>query len=313
MSVTDKKNSLVIDQYKVNDLVYYLPHFKIGHMKIGMNLLLWTTDVDERLLPIIDNLKEAGFDGVEIPIGDPERSNYELIGKHLASVDMGCTCVTSIFEDANPASADPTVRSKAVDQLKWRIDMAKELGAEVICGPYHSAFAYFSGAPPTQQERQYSTEVMRKAAEYAGEMDVLLTPEALNRFECYLYNTLEDIAELIDDVDHPNMKMIFDSHHAHIEEKNSGLSIQAFRDKIGHVHISESDRGTPGKGQVHWDSIFSNLSSIGYDGWLTIEAFSRNKAEFASGINVWRNFQPTLDEIYVDGLTFIKSMWAKYN
>ncbi len=280
-------------------------------MKTGMNLLLWTTDINEELYPIIERIKDAGFDGVEVPIGDEGTQRYRSLGHKLKELDMGCTCVTSIFEDGNPASSDPKIREKAVDQMKWRMDMAKELGAEVICGPYHSAFAYFSGVPPTEDERKWSTEVMRKAAEYAGEVNVLLTPEALNRFECYLYNTLADISKLIRDVDHPNMKMIFDSHHAHIEEKNAGAAILKYADMIGHVHISESDRGTPGSGQVHWEDIFTSLKKIGYDGWLTIEAFSRNKEEFASGINVWRNFQPTLEEIYKDGYQFITSMWAK--
>lgn len=279
-------------------------------MKIGMNLLLWTTDINEDLYPIVESLKETGFDGVEVPIGDEDVNEYRKLGKKLKELELGCTCVTSVFEAENPASADASVRAKAVDQLKWRIDMAKELGAETICGPYHSAFAYFSGEPPTAEERKYSTEVMRKAAEYAGEMDILLTPEALNRFECYLYNTLDDIATLVKDVDHPNMKLIFDSHHAHIEEKNSAASIRKYADLIGHVHITESDRGTPGSGQVQWDSIFEALKEIGYDSWMTIEAFSRNKEEFASNINVWRNFQPTLEEVYRDGYGFIRSKWG---
>ena len=97
-------------------------------MKIGMNLLLWTTDVDEKLFPIIEDLKETGFDGVEIPIGDEREENYDELGKKLKDLEMGCTCVTSIFEDGNPASADPSIRSKAVDQMKWRIDMGYKLG-----------------------------------------------------------------------------------------------------------------------------------------------------------------------------------------
>ncbi len=281
-------------------------------MKIGMNLLLWTTDVNEKLYPLIEDLKETGFEGIEVPIGDVGNKRYRELGQRLKDLELGCTCVTSLFEDCNPASADLSVRAKAVDQMKWRIDMGKELGAEVICGPFHSAFAYFSGEPPTDDERKYSTEVMRASAEYAGKVGILLTPEALNRFECYLYNTLDDISVLVKDVDHPNMKMIFDSHHAHIEEKDSGAAIRKYADLIGHVHITESDRGTPGRGQVHWDDIFSNLGKICFDGWLTIEAFSRNKPEFASGINVWRNFQPTLEEVYQDGYYFIKSMWNKH-
>jgi len=281
-------------------------------MKVGMNLLLWTTDINEGLYPIIENLKDIGFDGVEVPLGDEDIKAYQALGRKIQELNMGCTCVTSVFEDANPASPDKSIRLNAVDQMKWRIDMAKELGATNICGPFHSAFAYFSGEPPTELERKHSIEVMRKAAEYAGEMGIILTPEALNRFECYLYNTLDDIVELITAVGHPNMKMIFDTHHAHIEEKNSAESIHKFADLIGHVHISESDRGTPGSGQVHWDSIFKAFHEINYNGWLTIEAFSRNKEEFASNINVWRNFQDSLDEIYQDGFLFIQNKLDQY-
>jgi len=282
-------------------------------MKVGMNLLLWTTDINEKLNPILHQLKETGFDGVEVPIGDEDVNQYKSLGKKIAELNMGCTCVSSVFEDGNPASPDKRIREKAVDQMKWRIDMAKELGATNICGPFHSAFAYFSGEPPTEIERKHSIEVMRQAAEYAEQMDIVLTPEALNRFECYLYNTLDDISELVKSVDHPNMKMIFDTHHAHIEEKNSAASLKKFAELIGHVHISESDRGTPGSGQVHWDSIFKTLSEINYDGWLTIEAFSRNKAEFASNINVWRNFQESIDEIYKDGYSFIRNKLSQYS
>ena len=279
-------------------------------MKIGMNLLLWTTDINEELYPILEQIKATGFDGVEVPIGDPDTQPYRDLGRKLRELELGCTCVTSVFEDGNPASPDAKIRAQAVEQLKWRIDMGRELGAEVIGGPFHSAFAHFSGEPPRADERKWSAEVLAQAAEYAGTANIVLTPEALNRFECYLFNTLDDIAVLIREVNHPSLRMIYDSHHAHIEEKNAGEAIRKHKDLIRHVHISESDRGTPGSGQVHWDDTFQALQEIGYDHWLTIEAFSRNKAEFASGINVWRNFEPSLEEIYVKGYDFIKRMWA---
>ncbi|MEM7370217.1 MAG: sugar phosphate isomerase/epimerase family protein [Bacteroidota bacterium] len=277
-----------------------------------MNLLLWTTDINEDLYPILEQIKAVGFDGVEVPIGDEGDHNYKNLGKKLRELDLGCTCVTSIFEDGNPASPDPAIRAKAVEQMKWRIDMGAAMGAEVICGPYHSAFAYFSGEPPREEERKWSAEVMRKAAEYAGTTGVILTPEALNRFECYLYNTLADISTLVEAVDHPNLRMIYDTHHAHIEEKSASDNIQKYAPLISHVHISENDRGTPGSGQVNWEETFQALQEVGYDNWLTIEAFSRNKAEFASNINVWRNFEPSLNEVYEQGYGFIKSMWEKY-
>lgn len=279
-------------------------------MKIGMNLLLWTTDINEKLYPIIEDLKAVGFDGIEVPIGDEDTGNYRQLGQRLKELELGCTAVTSVFEDGNPASPDPRIRAAALDHLKWRIDMGAELGAEVIGGPFHSAFAYFSGEPPTEDERKWSAEVLARAAEYAAGAGIVLTPEALNRFECYLFNTLADIATLIRRVNHPNLRMIYDTHHAHIEEKSQQQAIETFAPLIAHVHISENDRGTPGSGQVHWEEVFGSLRKVGYDGWLTIEAFSRNNPPFASNINVWRNFQPTLEEIYVDGYHFIRQMWG---
>lgn len=282
-------------------------------MKIGMNMLLWTTSVDESYYPTLEYLKKTGYDGVEIPIGEAPSEDFQKIADMLASLELECTAVTSLFDDANPVSPDPAIRQEAVDQLKRRIDMAAIMGVQVIGGPFHSAFASFTGEPPTKEERKRSAAVLRPVAEYAEQYGILLTPEALNRFECYLYNTLDDIAELIREVDHPNLRMIYDTHHAHIEEKNMREIILKHRELIAHVHISENDRGTPGRGQVRWDEVFQTLHEIRYDGWLTIEAFSRNNPEFASGVNVWRNFQPTLEEIYVDGYSFIKRKWEEFS
>jgi D-psicose/D-tagatose/L-ribulose 3-epimerase len=280
-------------------------------MKIGMNMLLWTTFVTEEHFPLIEKIKNIGFDGIEVPIGDGSAKDYRLVGDLLKDLGMTCTSVSSVFEEENPASPDPKIRQKGVDALKWRIDMAAEMGAEVIGGPFHSAFAWFSGHPPTAEERKWSAEVLAKAAEYAENTGVILTPEALNRFECYLFNTLESIATLLKSVNHPNLKMIYDTHHAHIEEKSQAEVIQTYSDWIAHVHISENDRGTPGTGQIHWEEVFNNLKAIQYDKWLTIEAFSRYNPEFASGINVWRNYQDDLEEVIIKGYDFIKKSWEQ--
>lgn len=281
-------------------------------MKIGMNMLLWSTYIDEQYYPVLEKIKETGFDGVEVPIGDGDTGYYNHLGRKLEEMELGVTCTSSVFEDCNPASADPKIRANALDQLKWRVDMAVALNAELIAGPFHSAFAYFSGHPPTNDERKWSAEVLRDAAEYAEQADVILTPEFLNRFECYLYNTMDDIATLVEAVDHPFLRLVYDTHHANIEEKDVSATIRKHAKHIRHVHISESDRGTPGSGQVNWVDTFKTLKEIGYNHWMSIEAFSRHDPTFASNINVWRNFQETFDEIFVDGYSFIKEMWEKH-
>lgn len=271
-------------------------------------MLLWTDHVTEGHFGIFEDLKETGFQGVEIPLGDGSVEHYNKIGSQLKSMDLGVTCVTSLLEETNIASPDASIRAAGLDRLKWAIDRAHALGAEVICGPIHSAFAYFSRMPPTQDEIKWSIEGLQKAGMYAEQANVTLAPEALNRFECYLVNTMAGLKNLLDAVDHPSVGAIFDTHHANMEEKSQSAAIHTIKDHLRHVHVSENDRGTPGMGAINWDDVFIALKSVGYDGWITIEAFSTIIPEFANAINVWRDYSPT-EEIYKKGFNFINRKW----
>lgn len=274
-------------------------------MKIGMNMLLWTNHVTEEHYPIVDQLKAVGYDGIELYMGDGDIKHYTKLGSHFSDLDLGVTTVTGLAPEENISSEDSTIRQAGLDRLKWAIDNAEALGADNICGPIHSSFAYFTRQPPTQDERKRSAEMLRKASEYAAQANVMLCPEALNRFECYLYNTMADLKTLVEAVDHPNLGAMYDTHHSNIEEKSQSEALKTIAPVLKHIHISENDRGTPGSGQVQWDDVFPTIKEIGYDGWLTIEAFSTIIPEFANAINVWRDYSPSR-EIYTEGLKFIK-------
>ena len=271
-------------------------------------MLLWTNHVTEQHYPIFEQLKETGFEGVELPLGDGDTRHYTTIGNKLAELDMGVTCVTSLLEDTNIVSTNPSVRQAGLDRLKWAIDMAQAANADVICGPIHSAFAYFTRKPPTLEEKKWSAELLHLAGDYAQQANVILAPEALNRFECYLVNTMADLKELVDAVDHPFVGAIYDTHHANVEEKSQAEAIRSIQKHLRHVHISENDRGTPGRGQINWEEVFQTLKEINYDGWITIEAFCTVIPDFANAINVWRDFSPT-EEIYREGYKLIHQMW----
>jgi D-psicose/D-tagatose/L-ribulose 3-epimerase len=274
-------------------------------MKIGMNMLLWTTHVTEEHYHIIEKLKQVGYDGLELFLGEGDDTHYSKLGKHLANLEMGVTAVASLAPEENIASPDYKIREAGLDKLKWSIDMGAAANMEVICGPFHSSFAYFTRQPPTTDERQWSIEMLQKAAEYAAEADIVLAPEALNRFECYLYNTMADLRNLVEQVDHPSLGAMYDTHHGNIEEKSQAEAINTIAPYLKHVHISENDRGTPGSGQINWAEVFSTLKEIDYNGWLTIESFSTIIPEFANAINVWRDYSPS-EEVYTKGFRLIK-------
>jgi D-psicose/D-tagatose/L-ribulose 3-epimerase len=279
-------------------------------MKTGMNLLLWATHVTDEHFPILSQLKKAGFDGVEVPLFEGDAAHFTHVKKELDNQGLQCTTVTIVPAEANPISPEEKVRRAAVDRLKWAIEMTAALEGDVMAGPFHSPLAVFSGSGPTADERKRAADVLRQAAEIAQAHHVMLAIEYLNRFECYFLNTAADAKALVQAVNHPHFQLMYDTFHAHIEEKDVDKTIANIAGQLVHVHVSENDRGIPGTGKVHWDETFRALRRAKYDGWLTIEAFGRFLPDLAAATRVWRDLHSDPEEVYVNGLRFIKEKWA---
>lgn len=281
-------------------------------MKVGMNLLLWTGHVTEADFPLLGKLKAAGFDGVELPLFDGNAEHYRTIKAELDRQGLACSTVTVLNPETNPISPDAAIRKQAGERLKWAIEMNHILGSFALCGPFHSPLGVFSGVPPTGDEKARAVEVLRSAAELAQGANLTLAIEYLNRFECYFLTTAHDAAALVRAVDHPNFRTMYDTFHAHIEEKSQATTIRTLAPVMAHVHISENDRGVPGTGQVHWDEAFRTLKEVGYDGWLVIEAFGRALPDLAAATRVWRDLFAQPEDVYAGGLRFIREQWAAH-
>src|ERR1041385_167188 len=141
-------------------------------MKIGMNLLLWTADVTEEHFPLLRRIKEWGFDGVELPLFAASDATLKRVARELDELGLGRTAVCICTPEANPISSAPSVRRAAADHLKERIDWCALAGAEVLCGPFHSALGSLQGRGRTEDEWQWGVEVQREAAEHARQAGV---------------------------------------------------------------------------------------------------------------------------------------------
>ncbi|QEH33863.1 D-tagatose 3-epimerase [Aquisphaera giovannonii] len=276
-------------------------------MKYGMNLLLWTDFVTEEHDAIIGEIKALGFDSVEVPIfNTADLAPYARLGKRLRSLGLGATAVTVMPADANPISPDRASRDAAVAHLDRVLECGQQFGCEILCGPLHSALGVFSGAGPTGDEFKSGVETLQRAAEKAKDRGIRLAIEYLNRFENYFLTTAEQAVRFVKAVGHPSCKMMFDSFHAHIEEKDQRRAILACAPETIHVHVSENDRGTPGTGQVDWDSFYKGLSESGFDGYTTIEAFGTALPALAAATKVWRPLFPDAMGLCREGLAFMK-------
>jgi D-psicose/D-tagatose/L-ribulose 3-epimerase len=277
-----------------------------------MNLLMWTDMLDDSILPLLDDIKQIGYDAVELPIFELDVDKYAAWGKHLDNAGLARTGVTVRGADDNPISPDADVRQRGIDNNKLAVDCAQASGCETLVGPYHSALGVFSGKGPTKDEWKWGVESMKAVAEHAGNCNVKLGLEYLNRFECYFLNCAADGAKFVRAIDHPNCGMMYDTFHAHIEEKNIPRAINKLKDCLVHVHISENDRSTPGKGNVRWPQNFRSLHKIGYDNLMVVEAFGLALEKLVPATKIWRRMYKTEKQLATDALTFMKKQVDKY-
>ncbi|GEP34972.1 isomerase [Nocardioides szechwanensis] len=279
-------------------------------MKFGIGMYLWTTDVTPEHYPTFTKLSDLGYDGAEIPVGSGLSADNGGIRRALDDAGLGCTTILNLSAEQNPVSPDTAVRQRGLDEIRFGIDAAHELGSAVLSGPFQTAYAVFSGAGPTEEELVWSAEVLRAAAEHAAGAGVVLAVEFLNRHEGYLLNTMEQSAALTARVDHPAFGVLYDTHHAHAEEDDVVAAITTHGPAIRHVQASENNRGGLGAGQVSWAETARALHEIGYDGWVAAEAFAADVPGLSTKAHVWRDTFGSKDKFAANAIGFMRSTFA---
>jgi D-psicose/D-tagatose/L-ribulose 3-epimerase len=279
-------------------------------MKIGFDMLLWTAHVQPEHWSILEDLKKTGYDGVEVPIFEGVPDHFAKLGRHMEQLGLqpsGISIIPGV--EMNPIGPDAAQRAAALKHIEWIIECTAALGARQVAGPLHSTIGHFSGDGPTDEERKRAVAFHQAAGDIARRHGVTLILEAINRFEAYFVTTMEELATHLDAVNHPNVSGMYDTFHANIEEKDPVAAIGALGRHLAHVHISENDRGTPGKGHIDFAPVFKKLKAAGYKNWITIEAFGRALPQLAAATRVWRDFFPSQTEVYREGYKLIRNGW----
>ena len=276
-------------------------------MKYGLNRLLWTDRMHDGLVPVVERIKALGYDGIEMPIFELDEKVYREWGRKLDGLGLQRTAVTVRGPGDNPISPSASVRAAAVDALKRTLDCCRAAGVTILCGPTHSAIGEFTGKGPTEDEFKWGCDTMHKVADHAAQAGVTIAVEYLNRFENYFLTSVAQTAKFIQAVDHPSVRMMYDTFHANIEEKDLKAAIHAAAPWTVLVHISENDRSIPGTGHVHWDDSFDALKAAGYDGWMVVEAFGLALPNIVAATKIWRKMFPSEDQLASDSIAFMKA------
>ena len=278
-------------------------------MLFGAHAFIWAGEwTPEGAQKAIGGAAEAGLDFVEIPLLRPESMDITATRALLDRYGIGCTCSLGLPKAAHLPSAP----QKAQSFLESAVDVAAGLEAPVLCGVLYAHLGTLTGRPPEQEELEDVARVLKNVARYAAERGVSLGGEAVNRYETYLINLAEQANAMLDRVGEPNVFVHLDTYHMNIEEKGFYEPIVATGPRMHYIHLSESDRGTPGTGNVHWDEVFRSLKAIDYDGYLVMESFAAINEDLAGATALWRDVVDDPETLIRDGLGFLRGKAAEH-
>ncbi len=82
----------------------------------------------------------------------------------------------------------------------------------------------------------------------------------------YFLTTSQQAADLIAEIDRPNLKLLFDVFHLQIMEGDIITRLERLKPIIGHVQIAGvPSRAEPDEGEINYRAVFDALERIGYD------------------------------------------------
>jgi D-psicose/D-tagatose/L-ribulose 3-epimerase len=279
-------------------------------MKFGINTYLFASPFTNEGAAWFPKFKEWGFDFVEIAIEEPGNIDPLFIRNALDKVGLECRSVCAATGPGRDLRGNRKEQVTSIEYVQALIDIAPILGSKLVAGPIYSSVGRAELFEDDKKLSQWRTVVsnLQKLTAYAKERGVKLAIEPLNRYETDMINTCEQAMRLIEDVGSDHLLVHLDSFHMNLEEKDPALAIRRAGDKLGLLHASGSDRGTPGGDQINWDRIFAALDHIHYQGDIVIESFTPDVKIIAKAASIWRTIEPSKESIAVDGLRFLRSL-----
>lgn len=282
--------------------------------KIGIISMQFARPFTAEHFALFDKIKTLGFDLIELLVPEPGELNLKDTKTALDNAGLDVVLAARVSLERNIASAESTAHQTGIEYLKYTVDCAAQLGSKIVGGPLTGNPLVFAGRPPrpvsederlARKERCVSALII--AASHAANHDVTLALEPLNRFESDVLCTTQQAMEILDAVDHPNLKILLDTFHMAMEEASIPEAIRLAGNRIGHFQANENHRGFLGTGSLNWTEVCRALVEVGYTGPISLEPFRRNDDRFGVPIAQWRPPHEDEDDRLTASVAFLNS------
>ena len=288
--------------------------------KVGIYFAYWTESWTGDYKYYVDKVARLGFDVLEVQpdqLLNTPRAELDSLRQMASDRGLELTYCIGFSQDKDLASEATSVRHAGMDYAHKILDIIHIMDGKIFGGINYSAWP---AAFPSQliDKRPYlerSIQCVKEISKVAEDYGITYCLEVVNRFEHFLLNTAEEGVAYVEAVGSPNVKLLLDAFHMNIEEDRIGAAIASVGDHLGHFHIGETNRKTPGLGHMPWDEMAQALKKINYQGRVVMEPFVKPGGEVGEAIRVWRDLSGGADEAQLDlkasqALTFIRSKLA---
>ncbi|MFC2030251.1 sugar phosphate isomerase/epimerase family protein [Chloroflexota bacterium] len=221
---------------------------------------------DMPLREIARRLAGLGFDGVDL-VGDPGLYSAAEAGRVLH--DHGLEVLSLTPDNVDLAHPEATVRDEAIDYYLGLLDFGAALGRPIVS--CHGLVGRVRAVASQAQEWDLFVEAVRRLAERAQGLNLLLVIEVLNRYESHLVNSAAEALEFVEEIGHDNVCILLDAYHMNIEEASPAAALRCAGDRLGLYHAADSNRQGIGRGHTDFCAQLAALDEIGYAGPIIME------------------------------------------
>ena len=249
---------------------------------------------------VLKRLSDLGFQGIELlgmkPYGDPEEvasaADRKALVKKCQSYGLEISNYGADFKEQSPASKDREERNQYRKLFTRNLRFCADCGIPSIRVDTVNEPPLTPGVSYEEAWKRFA-DVWQQCAEEAQAEGVLVVWEFEPGFQ---FNKPNEVLKMLEEVDHPNFKVLFDSCHGHMcaavgarqeEPRNTlpGGEVEFARilnGYIGYVHLIDSDdtlhdnwtstHAPFGEGFVDFDALVDTIIENGYrDDWWTID------------------------------------------
>jgi len=273
----------------------------------GVVLMLWGDNVVAATEPLLSAVAGLGYGLIELPLFDSAVLGLAEARRRVIGAGLRCTVNTAL--PPGLSLLDPERRASAVDFLGSIAAQARELGADLVCGPLLAPVGDLPEAAPGPREQESAVAGLQAAARRAADVGVTLALEPLNRFESAYPTTVAEAGALVDAVDAANLGLLLDTFHMNIEERDPAAAIRQAGARLRHFHCSENDRGPIGSGHIAWPAVREALRDAGYQGDLVVESFGSTVPAISRACCIWRPLAADGMALAQESVYFMREIW----